>query len=185
MHLVIFVEEPSARNVLEVLLPQVLPEGQSFQIIPHQGKTDLHRSLRIKLPAWLAPDTHFVVIQDQDANDCKVLKRELLELCASCSRDDILVRIACYELESWYFGDLAALAMAYPGFNADRVRRRAAYRKPDNITKPSRHLQELIPSFQKGEASRTVPAYMDIDHNNSPSFQALISGLKRICSAEP
>jgi hypothetical protein len=55
---------------------------------------------------------------DQDTNDCKQLRRQLSKLCNEAGHPDVLVRIACYELEAWYCGDLDALGQVYPNFNA-------------------------------------------------------------------
>lgn len=181
MELVIFLEEPSAANALNTLLPQILPEGVFFRLIPHEGKSDLRRSVPIKLRAWKAPDTRFVILHDQDANKCRQLKQELVELCREAGREDVLVRIACYELEAWYFGDLPAVEEAYPGFKASKYQNKRKYREPDAIPKPSDELKRLIPEFQKGGASRNIPCYMDVEANRSPSFNAFVDGIRRLC----
>jgi hypothetical protein len=119
---------------------------------------------------------------DQDTNDCKQLRRELSKLCNEAGHPDVLVRIACYELEAWYCGDLGALGQVYPNFNAAAHQTKARFRQPDAITKPSLLLRTLIPEFQKGAAARAMPEHMDIDANTSTSFCSFLAGVRRICA---
>ena len=181
MHLVFLLEELSADNFLNVILPKIIPEGITFQTIPHQGKSDLLRSIPIKLRAWRTPDTRFIVLHDKDANDCYQLKRCLVDLCVSSGRCDVLVRIACYELEAWYFGDLQAIEAAFPRFKADKIKGKPKYKNPDLIVKPSSELKRLIPEFRKGLASRVIPNYMNLNKNHSASFCVFIDGVRNVC----
>ena len=112
MKLIFMLEELSMKELLDRILPRILPEGVDFQTIPHAGKRDLELSLPRKLRAWNEPDVAFVVVHDQDSNDCVELKRELQGICAMSGRQ-VLIRIACRELEAWYWGDLAAVSEAY------------------------------------------------------------------------
>lgn len=55
---------------LEGLLPRILPEGVDFQLIPHQGKRDLQKTIPKKLRGWNEPgDVRFVILHDQDNKD--------------------------------------------------------------------------------------------------------------------
>ncbi len=182
MELVFMLEEPSAKNFLDRLLPRILPGEVTFITLQHEGKSDLRRSLPIKLKSWLNPDTKFVVLHDQDANDCIAVKDVLVEICRRAGRPDALVRIACYELEAWYLGDFDAIQSVYPRFNAATVRNRARYRIVDNVIKPSEDLKRLIPEFQKGTASRMIPNHIDIDNNTSSSFRSFTQGVRDICA---
>ena len=115
MTLVFLLEEPSAKHVLDILLPKLLSPEVSFFTISHRGKGDLRQSLPRKLRNWQTPETHFFVLHDQDTSDCEALKKELLDICRQAGRADTIVRIVCRELEAWYFGDLAAVEEAFPG----------------------------------------------------------------------
>ena len=53
-----------------------------------------------------------MILHDQDTMNCIELKQNILKLCSESKRP-VLVRIACQELEAWYFGDLEAVAKAY------------------------------------------------------------------------
>jgi len=99
-------------EMLRGLIPALFPEWRErvdWQLVPHEGKTDLIRSIPRKLRAWREPGVRFVVVHDQDQADCLQLKGTLTELCRDAGRSDTLVRIACRELEAWYLGDLAAV----------------------------------------------------------------------------
>lgn len=180
MHLVFLLEERSAKHVLDTLLPQFIPNDVTYSTIPHQGKSDLEKSIPIKLRGWLTPETYFVILHDKDNSDCHALKRKLTELCEAAGRKDVLVRIVCYELESWYWGDLDAVEKAYPKFRAGNYRNWRKYRVPDDIVKPSKELERLIRDFQKGAASRLIPNHMNIRSNKSKSFQIFISGVEEM-----
>ena len=91
----------------------------NFQCVPHEGKSDLDKSIPRKLKAWLEPGVRFVVVRDNDNADCSDIKAKLVRQCQQAGRPDTLVRLVCQELESWYIGDLAALAEAYPESGID------------------------------------------------------------------
>ena len=76
MRLVFMVEELSMKELLQVILPKILPEGSEEPlIIPHSGREDLRRSIPIKLQAWQNPEDKFIIVCDQDSNDCVALKK--------------------------------------------------------------------------------------------------------------
>lgn len=180
MHLVFLLEEPSAKAFLDIYLPRVLPDHVTFQTVPHQGKSDLQKSVPKKLAAWRTPDTCFVVMQDQDANDCRDLKEQLIRLCCDAGRPNTLVRIACRELEAWFLGDLEAVAQAYPGFAWARYIGKARYRDPDALMHPSREIKQLIPDFQKVSGARALAPHIEFDRNRSQSFRAFLEGVTRM-----
>jgi len=64
--IVFFLEERSAKEMLDGLLPRLLPDTLSFHCFSFEGKQSLRKQLPVKLRGWLAPDTCFVVLQDQD-----------------------------------------------------------------------------------------------------------------------
>jgi hypothetical protein len=103
--LVFLLEEPSMREVLNVLLPQLLPQEVGFQLITHKGKQHLEKAILYKLRRWQTPNTHFVIVCDQNSDDCIKLKQRLKDLCQQAGKPDALIRIVCHELESWFLGD--------------------------------------------------------------------------------
>ena len=180
MLMVFLVEEQSMKEVLDVLLPQILPEYVSFKTIPHSGKSDLQQSIPKKLKAWRTSDTRFVIVQDQDSADCIDLKNLLLELTKPSGRE-VLVRIACRELESWYFGDLNAVSQAY-GKDVHGLARKEKYRVPDQIGNPKKELQQLFPKHQQIDGARKISKYMSIEENTSQSFRCFVDGVRRLAA---
>lgn len=165
--------------LLDILLPRLVP-GLPFLCVPHEGKQDLEKSVPKKLRAWREPGVHFVVLQDNDGNDCLDLKRRLVMLCGNGGRPDTLVRIACQELEAWYLGEPAALAEAFKNERLRNIGAKARYRDPDTVIRPSAEIVSLVPEFQKVSGARRMAPYLSRDGNRSRSFQVLIQGLDRL-----
>src|SRR5580658_1307264 len=109
--LIFFLEEESAKALLEQLFPLLIPEGSQVRprFIVFEGKQDLEKQLRKKLAGYLNQDARFIVMRDQDQGDCRITKRSLAALCPASHRARTSVRIACRELESFYLGDLQAV----------------------------------------------------------------------------
>jgi len=181
--LVFLLEEPSMKLLLASLLPRLFPgwvERTHFLLVPHEGKSDLDRSLPIKLRAWQTPGDRFVILRDNDNANCVDLKARFIKLCGECGRPDTLVRLVCQELESWYLGDLAALAQAYgdPKINSPAHRKR--FSDPDSWQKPSVEVARLAPAFQKGSGARSMGSALRLGDNQSTSFRMFVSGLERM-----
>lgn len=175
--LVFLLEERSMKTLLEGLLPRLMP-GLSFICVPHEGKQDLEKSIPRKLRAWREPGVRFVIVRDNDGVDCHDLKRRLVTLCMDAGRADSLVRLACQELEAWYFGDSTALAHAFDKAQLNGIEKRARYRNPDAIQQPSRELAKLIPEFQKVSGARRMAMCLSRTGNRSRSFQVFMDGVE-------
>lgn len=180
MKIVFLLEEPSMAELLDIVLPRLLPEGVQFQTVPHEGKTDLERSIPRKLRGWRDPDVKFVVVRDNDGADCVVTKQRLAELCRQNGRPDSLVRIVCQELECWYLGDLAAIQQAYRLRGLANQQDKARYRQPDRHINGSQMMRKLVPEFEKISGARNIAPHLNIDENRSPSFNAFVDGVRRI-----
>lgn len=178
--LVAFLEEPSAGELLKVILPKILPEGMSFKCIHFQGKQDLEGNVVKKLRGWRAPDTLFLVMRDRDSEDCIEVKRRLVTLCEKAGRPQTLVRIACGELESFYLGDIAAVATAFN--KSIPVRRKAKFRNPDQLGNAAEELRRLTNGeYQKISGSRIIAPLLKLDGSNSSrSFNVLVDGIRRL-----
>jgi hypothetical protein len=198
-HLEILVEEPSAEEAMNLLVPKICGSLQSFKVHPHQGRHDLLCKLEGRLrgyKAWIPATWGIVVVIDEDRNDCTALKRELDGLARAAgfvprdsarptARFQVLNRIAVEELEAWYFGDVAALVAAYPGVPAT-LGARASFRYPDEIAggtweQLERVLQEAghhLGGLQKIRAAREIALHMEPERNSSPSFCAFRDGLR-------
>jgi len=178
---VFLLEEYSMKVLLEGLLPRLLP-GLPFLCVPHEGKQDPERSIPRKLKAWREPGVRFCVIRDNDGADCRALKERLVALCRNGGREDALVRIACQELEAWYFGAPAALAEAFGNDALRGIAARARYRDADAVDRPATALAKLVPEFQKVSGARRMSMVLT-RKNNSHSFQVLMAGLDRLSEA--
>lgn len=181
--IIFLLEEPSMKVLLDGLLPRLFPgwqEGRDFQCVPHDGKSDLDRSLRTKLRAWRVPGDRFVVVRDNDNDDCLALKARLVAVCAELGRPDTVVRLVCQELESWYIADLGALASAFPDCKLDTPALQKRFAQPDTWKKPSVELERLIPEFQKRSGARLMAERLREETNRSPSFHAFINGVRHV-----
>lgn len=185
--LVFFLEEPSSSAMLDGLLPRILPEGVIYRTIVFDGKQDLEKRVGKRLRGYLNPNAKFVILRDKDSSDCFKLKANLREKCIEANKSDVLIRIACYELESWYLADLAAVekGLDVPGL-ADKQNKRL-FRNPDFFPNPSAELQKIAPSYQKLSGSRAIGPFLDPDNTRSNSFRIFISGVRKLalgCSGE-
>jgi hypothetical protein len=180
MNLVFLLEEPSMKVFLEGLLPRLLPADIPFTLIPHEGKSDLEKSLPRKLRAWRTPDTRFVVVRDQDSGDCRAIKARLQALCTEAGRPETLVRIACRELEAWFIADLATVGLAFQRPSLAALQDKEKYRTPDRLGSPSRELEQLVPGYGKVSGGRALGPVLDLDNARSPSFRHFVSGIRRM-----
>ena len=177
--MVFLLEERSMKTLLDGLLPRLMPE-MPFICIPHEGKQDLEKSIPRKLRAWREPGAHFVVVQDNDSGDCHALKQRIVALCNETQRPDALVRIACQELEAWYFGEPTAMAQAFGNDQLSVIGNKARYRNPDAIQQPSREIVKLIPEFHKISGARRMASHLSRNGNHSRSFQVMMDGIERM-----
>lgn len=165
--------------LLDELLPKLFP-GLVFQCVPHEGKSDLDKSFPRKLKAWQEPGARFVLMRDNDNADCIGLKAKLVSQCTQSGKPDTLIRLVCQELESWYIGDLAALARAFSDNKINSPANRKRYINPDGCQKPSAEVKRLVPNFQKRSGARLMAAELSLDKNQSHSFNVFVSGVIRI-----
>ncbi len=179
--IVFFLEEPSAREMLEGVLPRILSEDIQIRYIVFQGKQDLEKNLKLKLRAWRIPNCCFVIMRDQDSGDCKTIKKKLVELCSLAGKKGAIVRIACRELESFYLGDLAAVEKGLELKGLDRQQDRKKFRNPDSTHNPANELLKLTNNmYDKVSGSRAIAPHLDLSSNRSKSFKVLLSGINNL-----
>lgn len=205
LHIEFIVEEISTEEFLKIILPKVLGRKVSFSIHAHNGKDELLRKLPNRLKGykkWIPSNFRIVVLVDQDNQDCRRLKRDLDKIAneagfatkSSTSRGkfQVLNRIAIEELESWFFGDIPALTLAYPRV-PDNLNRKAAFRNPDAISGGTwERLEKILQNagyysagLQKVSAAVDISTHMVPERNQSNSFQVFISGLKAMVETGP
>jgi Domain of unknown function (DUF4276) len=176
--IVFLLEEYSMKVLLDGLLPRLFPR-LPFLCVPHEGRHDLEKSVPRKLRNWREPGVRFVVLRDNDGDDCRLLKQGLVQLTRDAGRQGALVRIACQELEAWYFGAPDALAEAFKRADLRGIAAKARFRDPDAIDQPARALAELVEEFQKVSGARRMAQTLTLK-NSSQSFQVLIAGIKSL-----
>jgi len=178
--LVAFLEEPSAKHMLEAVLPPILPKDCELRCIPFDGKQDLEKNLARKLRYWMKPDSRFLVLRDRDSEDCRAVKRRLVGICRQAGHPETVVRIACGELESFYLGDLSAVSKALGRKLPSN--KKAKYRDPDVLNNAAEELMRLTDkAYQKIAGSKAISPYLKTDGTNrSHSFNVLISGVRKL-----
>jgi len=180
--LVFLLEEPSAKAMLETLLPRMLNAETRFRCIPFEGKQDLEKQIIRKIRGYQNEHARFIVLRDQDSHpDCTAIKRKLLDLCAESGKSGrCLVRLACRELETFYLADLAAVERALDMDGLATHQQSRKFRNPDNLGSPSRELIALTGNrYTKVAGSRAMGECLRLDNERSPSFRNLIAAIRR------
>lgn len=181
--IVFLAEEPSMVNFLRGFVPRYMDENKirtpELLYIPHQGKSDLKKSIPKKLKGWVKPNTYFMILHDKDSNDCIRLKEELMQICNESGRPDTIVRIVCTELESWYLGDDMCLKSCF-GIDPSTYNQKAKFRNPDLLSNPYQELKKIAPKYQKLSGSEDIGRVISLSNNRSNSFNVFITGLEKL-----
>ena len=178
--LVCFLEEESAKVLLQVLLARLLPEGSAVQtrFVVFDGKGDLTRQLEKKLRGYQNVEARFIVMRDQDREDCARTKRDLVQVCTCAGKPKAKVTIACREIEAFYLGDLQAVELGLGIPNIARQQEKARFRNPDVVETPGRVLESLTKyRYQKVSGSRAIAPYLNLESPRSASFRYLINAI--------
>ena len=178
--LVFLLEEASARALLESLLPRLLPDVTA-KFISFEGKQDLKKQIARKIRSYQNTQASFIVMCDQDAQDCQALKQDLLNQCEAAGKPkQCLVRIACTELETFYLADLQAVEKALDIQGLSKQQATQKFRRPDCLRNPSEELKKMSKNrYQKVAGSRAIGKYLDLSNQRSPSFRNLVSAILR------
>lgn len=166
--------------MLEGFLPQILPPEIICRYIVFEGKQDLEARLVQRMRGYLVPNAYFIVMRDQDSQDCHEAKQGLVDLCQQAGKKNSLVRIACRELESWYLADLQAVQTGLRVQGLIQRQEKRTYRNPDFLQAPSKELQKIAPIYQKISGSRAIGPHLDPDNKRSNSFAVFVSGIREI-----
>lgn len=182
MTLVFFLEEPSAQAMLEGIVPRIVDSSVSVKYRPFEGKQDLEKQIEKKIKNWIIEDTKFIIIRDKDSGNCLLIKDNLEQKCRNAGCDDVLIRIACHELESWYLGDLQAVEKGLGVCGLSKLQDKQKYRDPDTLGNASEELVRLSKqTYQKKAGSRAIAPFLKLDGTNkSYSFNILVKGIRDI-----
>jgi hypothetical protein len=197
MHIELFLEEPSVEAFLSGFLHHLLPADTTWNPIVFQGKSDLLANLERRLKgykSWMPSDWKIVVLIDEDRADCMSLKKQMEAAAAGAGlitksgakggTFSVLNRIAVEEIEAWFFGDIQALATAYPGVSPS-LGARSHYRNPDAIGGGTWEALERVlqragyfgGGLSKIEVAREMARHMNAGRNTSTSFKCFTAGL--------
>ena len=137
-----------------------------------------------------------VVVVDLDDKDCIAFKQELLDILDSCNpRPNTLFRIAIEEGEAWLLGDRAAVKAAYPD-TRDAILDRYVQ---DSICGTWEVLADAVhpggsadlnalgyppTGIAKSEWARNIAPHMDINSNQSKSFQVFRDGVRNLAGIQ-
>lgn len=184
----ILTEEISMDYFLRGLLPRILPNDYSLDencfIRPHEGRSDLMKSIPRKVQAYqkYGYPVKVLIIHDQDSNDCITLKKSLENLCSKAPSIPAIVRIACHELENWYLGDIETLVNLYPEIRSKNIKKKRKFKNPDSVY-GAYEIGQLSKNFSKTSAARSMGETINIDSNSSPSFKQFIVGISKLIRA--
>lgn len=141
MHFEVLVEDKSGKEALDIILPKLISEGDTFKVHSYNGIGHIPKGLNPKgdpkkrilltrLPVLLSgygkvftkytkdyPAT-VVVVCDLDDKDLKVFLSDLQKIENACELAPMTrFCIAVEEGESWLLGDIPAIKKAYPSAN--------------------------------------------------------------------
>ena len=138
MHFEVLVEDPSGKKALDILIPKIIGEGNSFKVIEHHGighipknmksaKEASNRHLLNRLPKLLQaygktfagyPPQYpaaVIVVCDLDDRTLTTFRDELNAILDACNpKPTAKFCLAIEEGEAWILGDIPAIKTAYP-----------------------------------------------------------------------
>jgi len=182
--LVFLLEEPSARDLIEGLLPRLVGEDVEAAYIVFEGKQDLEKRMVGRMRAWQKPDSKFIVLRDQDSGDCHSIKAGLRERADAAGKPDALIRVACRTLESWVVGDWTAVAETFEKPALAQQANKAKFRDPDVLHDPVRDLRTFLPEYQKRDGARRVGTLLDPERSQSHSFKVFCRGVAALAGGD-
>jgi len=188
MTLHVFTEEASFEKFARHLFARLIPDVD-VRIYSHQGKQDLEKALRTTLPTISKiPDARILVTRDQDSENCRMLKKRLLDLITGKCFCIYKIRIVCRELECWMLGDMEAISKAYPRFKPEQYQHKADFREVDLIADAPDRLLRMIPELKENKSlpklafANNVAPHMNVDINTSLSFKHFVTSVLQLTS---
>jgi hypothetical protein len=177
-------EEISMKNTLDILLPKLIDAKQFiYSLHVHDGCHDLIKSIPNKINASKnLPNTYIVILIDQDNHDCTSLKQQINQMFIDKNVENKLIRIVVHELESWFIGDMSAIAKAFDKPAISALQNKKQYRNPDELPNPKQIIINLfknhnINKYNPNSSSKKIAPYLTVEENKSISFHQFIIGL--------
>ncbi|MBD2269165.1 DUF4276 family protein [Anabaena sp. FACHB-1391] len=194
MHIEFLVEEASTEIALNLIVPKIIGNIHTFKIHNFQSKDRLLKRLPERMKAYanfVTDDLRIVILVDEDRSDCQKLKKKLCDASSIVTQKKgniVLHRIVVEELESWFIGDVAAIRAEYEKIPAS-LSQQAKFRNPDAIQGGTwEELDKILKKYgyetglQKMDFAQKVSPHMDVENNQSRSFQVFRDGLRRMIS---
>lgn len=196
MHFEILVEDASGEKFLNIIVPKIIGNEHTFNVISYKGLGDLlttlPRFLRAYGKTWqYGYEGVVIVVCDLDKKCLKQFRQELLAVLNQCNpQPETRFCIAVEEGEAWLLGDIAAIEKAYPHAKSAVLKNY----KNDSICGTWEKLADALykggaaslklqnPGAEKCVWAEKITPYMDIDTNQSPSFQYFRDNLRRIAT---
>jgi hypothetical protein len=194
MHIEFLVEEASTEIALKEIVPKIIGNVHTFKIHNFQNKDRLLKRLPERMKAYanfIHDDWRIVILVDEDRSNCQELKKKLCDATSIVTQKKgniVLHRIVVEELESWFIGDVAAIRAEYEKIPAS-LSKQAKFRDPDAIKGGTwEELDKILKKYgyqtglKKQEFAQKVSPHMDVENNQSRSFQVFRDGLRRMIS---
>ena len=191
MHIHFLVEESSTEIALKFIVPKIIGNIHTFEIHNFGNKNKLLKHLpeRMKSYANIPYEFRIVILVDEDRSNCLELKKKLCDASSvviAKKGNIVLHRIVVEELESWFIGDVAAIRAEYEKIPAS-LPQQAKFRDPDAIKGGTwEELDKILKKYgyetglQKMNFAQKVSPHMDVENNQSRSFQVFRDGLRKI-----
>ena len=209
MHFEFLTEDQSSGKAMEILIPKLLGNETTFRIHPYKGIGRISKNLRPKsdankrilldqLPKILSgygrtPQSGIIVIIcDLDDKDKQQFLSELQGILDACEpKPKTWFCLAIEEFEAWYLGDLIAIRKAYPyaknaflnSYVSDSIcgtwelLADAVYK--GGSKKLTKKGWQAI-GEQKSVWAETISPHMNVNENNSPSFNEMYTKLQTV-----
>ncbi len=180
--LVFITEEQSKVSFLQGLLPR-LPaiEGIPCEFQAAEGYPDIRRLVRAITRDWRDPNMRFIVLCDQDSQNCEERKAALLEQVAPHRRPHTLVRVVCQELESWYLGDRTSVEELNLKIS-EQSDFLFVSSHPDEVPSPAELITKAT-KRRKRQLAQAIGPVVDFDSNRSHSLQVFLTGIERLLAS--
>ena len=184
--LVFLLEGESEKTFLKGFLPRAFAldcQSKPVHYFAFNGKHDLRNSLVRKIRDWRIPNTTFIVLQDQDLEDCREAKNRLQRLCRDSGKlRHCVVRIACRTIENWYLGDLRAVGEVY-GMELESLYNGSKYRHNIDNLYGAEEMNKITKNrYGKIDGSRRISGAMNDDYqkNRSQSFRTFCTTIAEL-----
>ncbi|MEH3147926.1 MAG: hypothetical protein PGN34_21870 [Methylobacterium frigidaeris] len=177
---VVLVEEPSIRIVIDEI-GRKLEASDLIQVLEHEGKSDLEKSIPRKINGWRSQTpARFIISRDLDLADRQALRSHLLGLVPEHAVIRTKVRIIVPELESWYLGDpeaLLAASLITPAIAA-RFPKQAKFRNLCTLNGAKTEFHRIVGHMGQIGAARRISPHLDLDRNTCRNFHAFVEALR-------